>query len=120
MKHTEICKSEICKFAEKWQKKFAERSHDTGEKIFADECCALGFKIDMGISLKEAFPNIKVENPEDIKAVINSIEDVEFLGTAIYSYWRWRCKLEWGIIHNAETREWMLSALNRLIELTKM
>ena len=73
----------------------------------------------MGTSLKNAFPGVEVEKSEGIKAITNSIEDVEFLGTAIFSYWRWRCKLEWGIIHNDETREWMLAALNRLIELTK-
>ena len=91
-----------------WQKKFTERSNDVGEKIFADECLASGFKIDMGTSLKTAFPNLEVEKPKGIKAVINSIEDVEFLGTAIFSYWRWRCKLEWGIIHNDETRHFPL------------
>ena len=119
LKYTSICKSKIGKFAAQWQKKFTECSNDTGEKIFADECSALGFKLDMGTSLKSVFPEIEVEKPEGLKAIINSIEDVELLGTAIFSYWRWRCKLEWGIIHNDETREWMLTALNRLIELTK-
>ena len=119
LKYTKICKSKISRFAAKWQKKFTERNNEVGEKIFADECFALGFKIDMGTSLKTAFPNLEIEKPEGIKAVIDSIKDVEFLGTAIFSYWRWRCKLEWGIIYNDETREWMLIALNRLIELTK-
>ena len=106
-------------FATRWRKKFAEGSGNLEDSSFAEACSAFGFRMDTGISLKEAFPGVKVEMPEGIKAVIDSIEDVEFLGTAIFSYWRWRCKLEWGIIYNDETREWMLIALNRLIELTK-
>ena len=120
LKSTRFCKSKIHEFAIKWQKKFAERSLKVAENIFADECFALGFKLDMGTSLKAAFPGIEIEKPESIKTVIAAVDDIEFLGSAIFSYWRWRCKLEWGIIHNDESREWMLIAFNRLIEITKV
>ena len=106
-------------FARKWREKFIERSRDIEENIFADECFALGFKTDMGESLKSAFPEIQIEKPENIRTVIGTIDDVAFLGTAIFSYWRWRCKLEWGAINDDETREWMLIAFERLIEITK-
>ena len=71
----------------------------------------------MGESLKTAFPEIQIEKPESIKTVIGTIDDVTFLGTAIFSYWR--CKLEWGAINDDETGAWMLIAFDRLIELTK-
>ena len=119
LKRTGVWKSKIRDFAVKWQKKFTERSRDIEEKVFADECFALGFKSDMGESLKATFPEIRIEKPESIKTVINTIDDVAFLGTAIFSYWRWRCKLEWGAINDDETREWMLIAFERLIEITK-
>ena len=119
MKYSSFCRKKVYNFAIKWQKKFAERCHDIEEKVFADECFALGFKTDMGESLKSAFPEIQIEKPESIRKVIGTIDDVAFLGTAIFSYWRWRCKLEWGAINDDETREWMLIAFERLIEITK-
>ena len=71
--------------------------------------------------MKSAFPEIQIEKPESIRKVIGTIDDVAFLGTAIFSYWRWRCKLEFGMgaINDDETREWMLIAFERLIEITK-
>ena len=96
-----------------------EHSQEFENVSFANECFALGFDMDTGRSLKEAFSNVEVEKPRGAKAVISSIDDVHYLGTAIFSYWRWRCKLEWDIILNDEIRKWMLTALNRLIELTK-
>lgn len=105
-------------FAKKWRQKFFDRTHDVGELKFAEDCWDLGFTMDMGLSLQEAFPNIKIESPLSLKTIINTIDDIEFIGTAIFSYWRFRCKLEWGIIYNDETREWLLLAFDRLIELT--
>ena len=119
LKYSSCCRKKVYNFAIKWREKFIERSRDIEENIFADECFALGFKIDMGESLKAVFPEIPIEKPESIRTVIGTIDDVAFLGTAIFSYWRWRCKLEWGAINDDETREWMLIAFERLIEITK-
>ena len=106
-------------FARKWRQKFYDRKPDIADRSFADECFALDFRIDMGESLKAAFPKIQIEKPESIRTVIGTIDDVAFLCTVIFSYWRWRYKLEWGAINNDETREWMLIAFDRLIEITK-
>ena len=105
-------------FAIKWRQKVFDRSPDIVDFKFAEECWDLGFIMDMGNSLKKAFPTIKIENPRCLKTIINSINDIEFLGTAIFSYWRFRCKLEWGAIYNDESREWLLLAFDRLIALT--
>ena len=110
--------AKIHSFARKWRQIFFERSPEIWEDTFAAECLELGFKNDSGISLREAFPDIAIENPAGIRIIINSIENIAFLGTAVFSYRNWKIHLNQREIFSEETREWMLLILERMIVLS--
>ena len=74
-------------FARKWKWKFFDRYPDIGEGIFSDECFSLGFGMDSGKRLMKTFPSDDVQSPRGLQTVIPQIDDVFFLGTAIFSYW---------------------------------
>ena len=76
-------------FARKWREIISASYDDIANGEFSEECFALGFGMDLGESLKKAFPGINVEKASGFKTVVGSINDVFFLGTAIFSYWRW-------------------------------
>ena len=78
------------------------------------------FRLDLGESLKKAFPGVNVEKASGFKMVVNSIDDVFFLGTAIFSYWRWLTHwMQWGEIYSDDAKEWFTLAFDRLIEISK-
>ena len=86
----------------------------------ADDCEKLGFKMDCGNSFSDLYGKA-VFDSEELKSIINRINDISLLGSAIYS--RWRYFNHWA--YNAESiledknRKWFLVALNRLIQLSK-
>lgn len=108
-------------FARKWKWKYFDRYLDIGERIFADECFSLGFGMDSGKWLTETFPDNDVQSSAGLKEIVNLIDDTFFLGTAIFSYWRYQTHwADWcgKAIYSDEVREWMLIAFDRLIQLT--
>ena len=72
-------------FAIKWLEKYKDPKvidRDV-EETFAEECFALGFEMDFGSSLKEAYPEENVlDDYVQFKTVIDQFSDVKFLGTA--------------------------------------
>jgi len=120
-KHPLADKSKINYFARKWYWKFQDRYPDIGEVCFSDECFALGFGMDLGKSLKKAYPRHDVQSPAGLREIINSVDDIFFLGTAIFSFWRYQT--HWAdccgfSIYEDESREWLMIAFERLIALT--
>ncbi len=108
-------------FARKWYWKFADRYPDVGEWKFAEECFGLGFGMDSGKWFVGSFPDHNVQDPAGLREIIRTVDDIFFLGTAIFSYWRYQTHwADWyGMeIYSDETREWMMIAFERLIELT--
>lgn len=114
---------QIHDFAIKWLEKYkAPKIIDREvEENFAEECFALGFEMDCGSSLKEAYLDKNVlDDYVQFKAVIDQISDVKFLGTAIFSKWR-------GITHwsynesllSERNRPWFIVAFERLALLTE-
>jgi hypothetical protein len=92
--------SRINYFARKWRWKFFDRYPDVGEGIFADECFALGFGMDSGKWFIETFPNDNIQSPCGLHTVIPQIDDVFFLGTAIFSYWRYQTHWAPCLLHH--------------------
>ena len=110
---------EINVFAQKWEKKLLDRSEEINNETFAEECFRLGFGMDLGNSLKKAFPGVDLEASSGFKTVVGRIDDVFVLGTAILSYWRWRTHwMESRDLHRGESRDWFLPAFRRLKEIT--
>ena len=108
-------------FARKWRWKFLDRYPDIGDHgNFADECWNMGFGMDSGEWISKTYPETDVKDPTGLRSIISDINNVFFLGTAIFSFWR--SETHWSYmgfgIFSAESREWMLTALDRLTELT--
>lgn len=85
---------------------------------FADECFSLGFKMDCGESFCEKY-NKAFNDVEELDKIINEIDDPQFLGTAIFSQWRYIT--HWS--YNAhpldhEYRPWFIIAFSRLATIT--
>ena len=108
-------------FARKWHWKFFDRYPDIGDHgNFADECWNMGFGMDSGEWISKTYPETDVKDPAGLRSIISDIDNVFFLGTAIFSFWR--SETHWSYmgfgIFSDESREWMLTALGRLTELT--
>jgi len=88
------------------------------EEGFAEKCFSLGFKMDTGVSFLEKYPKA-FENVEELDKVIEDVNDAHFLGTAIFSQWRYIT--HWSYSSHpldAEFRPWFISAFGRLMAIT--
>jgi hypothetical protein len=87
----------------------------TDDLSFADDCKSYGFKMDCGESFTEAFKDKNVFN--DSQEFIN---DVQLLGSAIFS--KWRYYNHWSgpgeSILSERNKAWFVIALERLRSLT--
>ena len=115
-------KKDIHAFAIKWVEKFSDSTIDYIEFVdcyMADDCEALGFKMDCGSSFSEIYGKA-VFDYEELKLIINQISDISLLGSAIYS--RWRYFNHWAYdaasILEEKNRKWFLLALDRLMQLS--
>ena len=114
--HCELAANTVINaFARKWREIISARYDDITNGEFSEECFELGFGMDLGEAFKKAFPGINVEKASGFKTVVNSIDDVFFLGTAIFSYWRWLTHwVQWGEIYSDDAKEWFSLAFERL------
>ncbi len=107
----------IKSFIKKWQPILTTWTGAAEDPQFAEDCWAIGFEMDCGNSLAEAFPGKDMFRADILKKEIKSISDCKFLGTAIFSHWRYLT--HW---HNAplpnDTIEWFSIAFDRLRELS--
>lgn len=109
MKRTEQAEK-IRAFIDKWDGRISEDSS------FADDCLKLGFEMDSGSSFKDAFPDENLASAEVLASLTDRITDIHFLGTAIFSFWRYRthwCDVPNGGL-NEEAHQWFKIAFARL------
>ena len=111
----------IASFVEKWLCIFSNELIDNDSKYitdFIDECMALGFEMDAGRSLAEAFPREPVFNRRDsFKTVVHEIDSVDLIGNALFLKWRGVTYWSDDSVFDEENREWFLLALNQLRKL---
>jgi hypothetical protein len=117
---------EIHSFAVKWLDKFHNADtidiEITDDLSFADDCKSYGFKMDCGESFIEAFQDKNVFNDsKELEKVIDTINDVQLLGSAIFS--KWRYYNHWSgpgeSILSERNKAWFVIALERLRSLTE-
>ncbi|MDO5392958.1 MAG: hypothetical protein Q4F24_17995 [Eubacteriales bacterium] len=109
-------------FAEKWIDKFRNQTISYTELVdhyMADDCEALGFQMDCGHAFTEKYGSA-ASNYEALDKIIDDVTDMELLGSAIYS--RWRYFNHWAYdaasILAFENRSWFILALSRLAMLS--
>lgn len=113
--------SKIHDFSMKWFDAF--RNNNTkdmdivDDQSFADDCFSFEFKMDCGEAIIKAFPDNNVFNDwQELDKVIDTIDDVQLLGSAIFS--KWRYFNHWAgpgeSITDAANRAWFITALGRL------
>lgn len=85
---------------------------------FAEKCFALGFEMDCGHSFCDRYTKA-FHDVQEFNKIIEEIDDPQFLGTAIFS--RWRYITYWTTCSSPldeKCREWFTSAFERLAEIT--
>lgn len=110
--------TQILEFARKWLDKFQNPNTNYIELVdhyMADDCAALGFKMDCGNAFAEKYGDA-VNNCDALKQVIDEITDIPLLGSAIYSQWRYfnHWAYSGAEILEPKNRSWFLLALERL------
>lgn len=118
-------------FALKWLNKLNKHTSpfddEDIEVNWGLEMKALGFQLDCGESFCEAFPasdpkDYPLWNIEKLKEVINEINSIELLTSAIFSRWRYHNHWDYGgaerHISNPQNKPWFILALTRLAELS--
>jgi hypothetical protein len=118
----EVCgvadKKQIYEFAVKWCGKFQnpETNYiELTELWMADDCAALGFKMDSGEAFSEKYGDA-ASNSKALEKIIDDVDDILLLGSAIYSQWRYfnHWAYSGSEILLPENRLWFILALNRL------
>lgn len=114
-------KKEIFLFSDKWIKFFSSEYSETQEFEFTlgEECTSLGFQMDGGAEFLRLYPGSFDVQSNKLQTVINEIDDVDLLGSAIFSYWRALTHWSGQYELNDEIRSWFLLILKRMRELTK-
>ena len=109
---------QIYLFAEKWLEKFRNQKIDYTELVdhyLADDCEAMGFQMDCGKAFSGQYGSA-ASNYNELNKVIDDVTDIQLLGSAVYS--RWRYFNHWAYnaadILKAENRAWFLLALERM------
>lgn len=112
----------IHEFAEKWCDKFRDQKINYIELVdhfMADDCATLGFEMDCGHAFEERYGQA-VHDHEALDKIIDDVDDISLLGSAIYS--RWRYFNHWAYsgseILEPENRAWFILALSRLANIT--
>lgn len=116
-----VTNQEVHEFAVRWFEKY--RSPDTSEHEveddFADECLAFGFEMDCGKSFEAAFPGTNAfHNADVLYEIIEQIQDVHLLGSAIFSQWRYVTHWAKASLLDLQYRNWFITAFSRLDILT--
>ena len=95
---------------------FAQPGNDLDIDHFEERWSSVGFKMDYGESFVEEFTWDAFLKIDKLKEIIGSVCDVQQLGDAIFSEWRYITQV--SNAHTEEETEWLLIALDRLIKIS--
>ena len=113
-------KKAVFQFAKKWEEKF--RSGNLlgyeFEEDFGEACTSLGFRMDCGNEFNRLYPNCFNLGSGCLGKVIDSIQDVDLLGSAVFSQWRYLT--HWTHYDlDVKTCNWFAIVLGQMKNLTK-
>lgn len=89
------------------------------DTTLGDECRAFGFEMDLGKSFVQRFPSEAIRDVSVFNEIMNSDEDILFLGTTIFSYWRYITHWTQDSLLSDNNCKWFKAALKRLAEITE-
>ena len=105
-------------FAEKWIDIFTRQPVEADflfEEQMGNECFSLGFEMDCGHSFDRAYSKGRpLYEADELAAIIDEVEDIELLGSAIFSKWRGITHWSYESGFTDENKQWFLVALKRL------
>lgn len=85
---------------------------------FPDTCISLGFEMDCGQSFIAAYGEESWRSLAKLSAIIEKIDDVNLIGSALFSQWRYFNHWSYSDATD-EDREWFLILFKRLNDLVK-
>lgn len=113
---------QVYDFAVKWCDKFRNPNINYIELVdhyMADDCDALGFMMDCGNAFSDKY-GAAFNDHKELDKIINDVNDIDLLGSAVYSQWRYFN--HWAYsgeeILEFRNRSWFILALERLAMLT--
>lgn len=112
---------DIHAFALKWLPLWEDRNtpeYVLDDSRFADDCFALGFKMDGGHAFEVAYSHKAFHDAACFRSIVNQIDDVSVLGSGLVSHWRSITHWSNEDLSSEEQRTWFIAALTRLAELT--
>jgi len=108
----------ISDFCDVWINIFTETpdySDYLFEEIFGNECKALCFVMDCGSSFEEKYSNGEsLYNPDALIKIIESVDDYQLLGNAIFSKWRGITHWSYESGFTDENKAWFLMSFKQL------
>lgn len=107
---------EIKKFISKWQPILTHWNGAAEDPQFVDDCWACGFEMDRGESFVAAFSGKEVLRANVLREIIETVDNSKFLGTAIFSYWRYLTHWHEASLPG-DAIEWFSIAFNQLEKL---
>lgn len=114
---------QVYDFALKWLDKFRDQETSVTELVnhyMEDDCKILGFDMYYGGAFEQEY-GVSANDYKELEWIINDVDDIDLLGSAIYSKWEyfnhWENKSE--DILQFENRSWFILALDRLARLAR-
>ena len=114
-------KAQINEFAVKYLTLFGDAKTEENEvrESFPEECAALGFEMDNGISFIEHYSADAFEHATGLLNTLVGIEDINLLGSAAYSKWNTITHDSNTSLLDIENRAWFVLVFLRLKQLTQ-
>lgn len=80
----------------------------------------LGFSMDCGNSFVEKYGKDAFKNPEELEKIIDSEGDIQLIGSAVFSKWRYynHWSMDGESIRDQEPLHWFNIIIKRILELT--
>ena len=114
-------KKAIHLFAKKWISKIEspDLTFNEFEDFFGNECTSLGFQMDCGQQFEKLYPNTFDPDSGDIDLIVQTITDIDILGSAVFSQYRYLTHWAFYPELNDHYRHWFIALLNHMCLLTK-
>lgn len=115
-------KKAIFSFSQSWAKRFAsqELTKREFEESFGEECISLGFQMDCGNEFITLYPHCFNIKSSEVDSVIKSIQDVDLLGSAVLSQWRYLTHWAYSYELDTVTCHWFDTILKQMRHLSKL